>query len=85
MIHTYRKEEITDLTQCLTKALDLPEAKSSSEDTGGTRNLSLSDQSKNDLILKRETLQMELASIHTELFELEKKYGKAQPKNGTAA
>jgi hypothetical protein len=35
----------------------------------------LTDQSKNDLQLKREKLSSELTSIDDELFDLEKKYG----------
>lgn len=35
----------------------------------------LTDQTKNDLQLKREKLSSELTSIDEELFELEKKYG----------
>jgi hypothetical protein len=35
----------------------------------------LSDQTRNDLQLKREKLSSELTSIDDELFDLEKKYG----------
>jgi len=76
---TYRRDEIEDLIICLGKALDLP-GSHNSEDTGGTNTSSshMSDQRRNDLIMKQETLQLELSSINSELFELEKKYGEVK-------
>jgi hypothetical protein len=52
-----------DLLSALTKALNENAHKN------------LTDQSKNDLQLKREKLSSELTSIDDELFDLEKKYG----------
>jgi len=60
---TYRKDEIMDLVNALNKALNENVHKN------------LSDQSRNDLQLKREKLSSELTSIDDELFDLEKKYG----------